>query len=146
MFTWAPKLLTPERCSMTEFKIRISMNGGSHMFKKKDYFELARWLSRNTTHSSRGPGFNPKDIHRGPQPFVIPILGESYALFWSPRAPGMHMVYRHMCWQNTYVRKTDEKGHTTSHWDLLDAGTTDMISTPQMMKLRLRDQRDLLTQ
>lgn len=33
-----------------------------------------------------------------------PVPGDSSALFWS-WAPGMHVIHKHTCWQNTHTKK-----------------------------------------
>lgn len=60
---------------------------------------------RSTCCSFRGLGLGSQHTHGSSKPFVTPFSGISY-LFQPSRAPGMHVVHRYTCRQNTQTHKT----------------------------------------
>lgn len=65
--------------------------------------ELAQRVLKSTSYK-REPGFHSQHPHGGSHSSGTPFQGPN-GLFWSPRAPGMHMAHRHICRQTTHTHK-----------------------------------------
>lgn len=48
--------------------------------------------------------FNSQYSYGDSAPSITPFLQKSNTLFWPPRAPGMHMIHRCRCKQNTHIQ------------------------------------------
>lgn len=64
--------------------------------------------------SSRGPELDSRHWHGGSTMIVNPVARNPSTFFWSPWAPGAHMVQRHKCRQNTHVQKMKWNNNKTN--------------------------------
>lgn len=77
---------------------------------------LESWLSRCLRALvTRESGFRSQHPHGGSHPSVTPSQGPS-GLFWPPRAPGVHIAYRHRQTTHTHKVKLSLLGSCGTHF------------------------------